>query len=161
MIDWPATIVEFKLTGTTILNVWLDESSENVYNVLVNQQQVGASTHALHLSLRLLTGCVVAGRLHATQNRAALYEVLAGLEASKTYYVQLIKVTEALYTTESIKNNVGTFLGLHGDASIELKVLTRRTRRIEFIGDSMTAGFGTLRGLDFSGTCPRQQLSSK
>ena len=90
-----------------------------------------------------------------------MYEVLSGLSASKTYYVQVMKVTEALYTTQFVKNNIATFLGIDGDTRMGLKALSRRTRRIEFIGDSITAGFGALRGLDFSGSCPRRQLSSK
>jgi len=110
--DWPAVMIEAAFEGTSIA-AFIDDEGGNSYDVNIDGQ-----TSVLH---------TVPG-----QTRYVLAEGLRGGE----HNVRLVKRTETFYGTPQ-------FLGFELDANRELLSLPHAPeRRIEFIGDSITAGYG-------------------
>lgn len=83
-----------------------------------------------------------------TRAATKTYMLASGLSASRTYTIELYKVSEArLAQTE--KASVVTLRSLSGSASMRVETPPARpTRRLEFLGDSITAGYGNLCGHD-------------
>lgn len=83
------------------------------------------------------------------------YQLASGLDPSETYLLHVIKISEAADGFGKVHaNNVVSFYGLLLDAGAETAPLMSRPfsdRRVEFIGDSITYGAGSLTGLPSHG----------
>mmetsp|Transcript_6726 Transcript_6726/g.18503 ORF Transcript_6726/g.18503 Transcript_6726/m.18503 type:complete len:494 (-) Transcript_6726:28-1509(-) len=73
----------------------------------------------------------------------------SGLDPKATHDVVLLKSTEAAFLTIAVLPNYITFAGLDGSSGGEARMVLlppppKPTRRLEFLGDSIAAGFGTV-----------------
>ena len=77
----------------------------------------------------------------------ATVPLCAGLDPSTAHDVRVLKSTEAQWNSLVPAPNYVTFLGLTGDSGLTLLAPPPRSaRRLEFLGDSITAGFCNLCG---------------
>lgn len=125
--DFPGCAVKVKVTGTTSLTAVMQERIGNRYQVRVNGE----------LHKRMET--------HANTDEFVL---VRDLDRRLPYTIELIKVSEAaLENGRSSQQNWVKFFGFAGDSTVEaLPLPAKPTTRVEFIGDSITAGAGTLIG---------------
>lgn len=122
--SWPGSTIQATFTGTGI-DVRLHDSGTNFFSVVID----GGSPTVL------------------STNRATVRYTLATNLAAGRHTVALSKRTEAMV-------GVVQFLGfLPSDGALVETAWPARTRRIEFIGDSITCGYGDL------GTDPAQHFS--
>ena len=66
------------------------------------------------------------------------------LDYKATYDVLIVKETEAQFSATKVVENYVTLHGFEGDDTMQVslpKILTKKRRKIEFLGDSITAGF--------------------
>jgi hypothetical protein len=114
-MDWSGVEIIFKATSTSKIEITLLNGNENEYNVFINDK----------LSSIL-----------STTHDQTVYPIANNLTKSSEYTIRLTKRTEARF-------GIVTFKGIHldqGGQILPLKVA--HSRRIEFLGDSITCGYG-------------------
>jgi photosystem II stability/assembly factor-like uncharacterized protein len=109
---WPASTVALKFRGTT-LNVRIGDGNANRWQVEVD----GKPTTILQM-----------------RNGAHLYRVASDLPDGE-HTIRLVKATEALFGTSQIQ-------GFQLNQGARILPLTAPSRRIEVVGDSISAGYG-------------------
>jgi len=91
-------------------------------------------------------------------NTPTSYTLFTGLDPAHNHDIRLVKITEPEWNDENPTPNWITFHGLTLDAgNVDQPHSQPRTRRIEFIGDSITAGYCNLCEGDQLGDGPAQQ----
>ncbi len=115
---WPGTSVEMRFRGSSFLNVLMeDEKGKNYFNVILNGNTLKPVV------------------LHCHKGKGK-YQVLKGLNPGQTYRVIIFKRTE---TDEGYTK----FAGVELSPNAQLMLIKRKKRRkIEFYGNSITAGMG-------------------
>lgn len=66
------------------------------------------------------------------------------LDPAKVHNIEIFKSTEAMWNTNDIQANLVTFHGLHGEGLKLEEPPARAPHRVEFLGDSITAGYCNL-----------------
>jgi len=120
----PAVGVRARFQGTSATVLFKDQNrygKRNYYDAVIDEDKVAADGSSLAISIKI------------TPSDATRYEVIAGLPAGE-HSIALVKRTEA-----SI--GYGDFLGFEFDGPI-LDPGPKRTRKLEFIGDSISCGVG-------------------
>ncbi|HAS41134.1 MAG TPA: electron transporter RnfD [Microscillaceae bacterium] len=115
---WPGTSVELRFRGSSFVNVLMeDEKGKNYFNVILN-------------------GNSLKPNLFRCKKGKGKYQVLKGLDPKQTYRVTIFKRTE---TDEGYTK----FAGIELSPDAQLVLIKRKRRpRIEFYGNSITAGMG-------------------
>lgn len=144
--DWPGVRLLFRVRNTSSCSIFLNETQTNRYAVFL-----GSSTHSP-------TGNYVLHRTFTASNdKGGKYTIFTGLRRL-THAVMLVKVTEACGSNTGCDWGVfGTagFGGLEVDAGAQLvpAILPWRSgRRLLFLGDSITVGWGLLGNATSSAT---------
>jgi len=124
--DWSGVTISFRFSGSSFVRAVLEDVG-NIYNVILNGDRV----HVLNTT----TG----------DNE---YTLATGLKEDKVHHLLITKRTEARY-------GVVRFYGFEIDDNGKVHDrATTRDRRIQFIGDSITCGYGDLGNASEPATCP-------
>jgi len=129
--DWSGIRIKTNFTGSTsVLAKFTD--NQNEYDIFLNGQLIGI--------------------LNTTTNQSKVYPVASGLDPTKYYQVALVKRTEALFgiatfegfilTVDDDSNDVECPDDDHYRDSILHHEAREPARKIEFIGDSISCGYG-------------------
>eukprot|EP01133_Synstelium_polycarpum_P014609 gene14609-17274_t len=120
--DWSAVSIQITFNGSTSVDASFSNTEED------------SSGNSLNI---VLNGKVI-DHLNITSSKEKTYSLFDGtLDASQTYTLQIIKQSEPVWGTVN-------FYGLYLDSGVELIAPVVQSRKIEFIGDSITCGYGNL-----------------
>ena len=129
--DAPGFKITFKVSGT--LNVDINLSAGGVDKPHI---------FWVYINDILVEGKVIDTSSLACCNTMQTFNVVGGLDATKTHEITLLKVTESDYNNGNPTVNYLNFHGFELDAgSVEKLPSLPPHRKIEFIGDSITCGY--------------------
>lgn len=131
--DHPGVRIHAKFTGTSWASVKLSQHGNmpNFFVTYVDGQRTGGGNSSFNT-----TAWIGGGVFNVT-----LFE---GLDASVPHEVTILKSTEAQWNTLNISANFVTLHGFDGAIGMQLLPVQLPSRRVEFLGDSITAGFCNL-----------------
>lgn len=140
--DWPNSVaLAFQSTS---LGLIINETVPNRYNVYLRGKNVGAEDQWA-LTSTISTAPFRSGDGTPT---ATVYTAAVGLDASETTVAIVTRISEADYNAGNATRAVTQFVGFTLDGElleVPSAALPHPARRIEFIGDSLTAGYGAGR----------------
>lgn len=142
LFDWPNSVtLAFQSSS---LGLIVNETRPNRYNVYLRGKNVGAEGQWALVS----TVSTAPFRAGGTTPTATVYTAAVGLNASEPTVAVVSRISEADYNAINATRAVTQFVGLTLDGQlldVPSSALPHPARRIEFIGDSLTAGYGAAR----------------
>ncbi|EGG17740.1 esterase [Cavenderia fasciculata] len=121
VFDWSFVTINFIVTGTLSIKASFSTSNTvnpNLFNVVVNDQLLDIPITINSTNIQVIT-------------------LLDDLDPQSSYNVSISKRTEAAM-------GIVSFYGLEVDSTAQFTPLQPSSRKIEFIGDSITCGYGIL-----------------
>jgi hypothetical protein len=113
--DWPGVEIRVTVNAQSVAALFTDSGS--TFNVFVDSQLV---------------------QILNTTSTQTIYLLVDGLDTSKSHYIRLTKRTEPLVAVTTFNG----FVLKGGAETLSAPPLTNPTRKVEWIGDSLTCGYG-------------------